>query len=169
MTIAELQSRLRGAAVTDVMVAGFIDRAETPLRFRPVLQNIYVTCREVILEMGVVRTTGAMQLSLSHGINFKLELEDGMLPVSMSLRELVLADPDGANELVAIHLWSPKEDSAGLRCLAARIDLANGQEIFVDPTYHFGIRLGGREQQATWTENWPGAHDAQVQTISLRP
>ena len=28
-------------------------------------------------------------------------------------------------------------------------------DLFLDPTYYFGIRLGGASQQAVWAENSP--------------
>src|SRR5947207_2123250 len=67
-----------------------------------------------------------------------------MQPATMSLSELVLSDPEGTNEIVELRLWSPADVGEELRCSAMRLDLANGQKIFADPTYHLGAALLGR-------------------------
>jgi len=53
----------------------------------------------------------------------------------------------------AIRLWNMDVRDGELVCGAMQLDLANGQQIFIDPTYHFGMRVGGSEQRAIWLEN----------------
>jgi hypothetical protein len=40
--------------------------------------------------------------------------------------------------------------------------LAGGQRLFVDPSWIFGIHLGGREQERSWAENLGGALPGEV-------
>ena len=51
---------------------------------------------------------------------------------------------------------------SGVTCAALELRLQNGQVVFFDPSYHFGIRIGGIEQEATWRKNWPGAESLDV-------
>lgn len=53
-------------------------------------------------------------------------------------------------------MWGVETTPDGVECAAAQLDLANGQVIFLDPTYHFGIRLGDARQYSIWLENLPG-------------
>jgi hypothetical protein len=90
-----------------------------------------------------------------------------MLSAVTSVREQCLDDADGRNDLSVMRFWDATEDEAGLRCAAAQLDLTNGQQIFVDPTYHFGIRIGGALQKRIWLENWPTAKQALEHIVHL--
>ena len=167
MTIADFQNQMRGSSISDVQLVGFVDQSETPLRFRPILQYAYFICGSLVLEMETIETTGSMRLTWVSEVRFKFELEDGMSPAIMSLCEQIMADPDSDNRLTSLCLWSPADVTDGIRCSAARFDLVNGQQIFADPSYHFGIRLGGPDQERRWMDTWPSANQAPVQVLTL--
>jgi hypothetical protein len=162
----ELETELRRTRINDIQIAGFVDQTEA-LSFQPMLQFIYLSFGSHLLELRTVGTTGTMCLSFAEGIRHGFDIEDGMQPATMSLNELVLLDPEGSNELVELRFWSPIEVGEELRCSAMRLDLNNGQKIFVDPTYHFGFRLGGLEQERIWRENWPNALGAPQHVLRL--
>jgi hypothetical protein len=108
-----------------------------------------------------------MRISVDVKIEIPFQLEEGMTAAVASLREQCLDDADGDNHLRAIRFWALTEDEAGLCCAAAQLDLVNGQQIFVDPSYHFGMRIGGSQQRESWRENWPAAKQALERLISL--
>jgi hypothetical protein len=167
MTLLEFHSRLIGSSVSDVLFPGFIDQDESPARFRPLLQSTYFECGSAYLKMEVISTTGTMRLSIEDKIEIPAQIEEEMTAATASLREQYLDDSDGQNDLSAIRLWNVTEDETGLRCAAAQLDLVNGQQIFVDPTYHFGIRIGGPRQRDIWYESWPDAQRALEHVVSL--
>lgn len=154
MKLAELRTVLIGAGIDDVLVAGFVDTSERPLRFYALYRAVFVECGGVLLRFGVLGDTGRMQITRTDVLSCG-DLDEDLEPASTSLRQVVLDDPDGANQLRSLHLWDLADSSDGIECSAARIDLANGQKVFLDPTYHFGIRLGGAWQQTVWVENSP--------------
>lgn len=45
------------------------------------------------------------------------------------------------------------ETQEELVCGAVELRLVNGQVIFLDPSYYFGINIGGREQKQIWEIN----------------
>lgn len=167
MKIEELKDRLLGSSLTDIQLTGFIDQDETPPRFRPNLQFVYLTCGSALLEFAAIGTTGTMRTSFVDGLTGGFGAEDGMVPAATSLRELVFMDPQGTHSVVELCLWSATETNDGLQCSAARLGLANDQQLFIDPTYHFGIRLGGPEQEKLWRESWPKASTARQQVFRL--
>jgi len=114
-----------------------------------------------------IDTTGTMRVSLVDQVNDSADLDDDMVPAVASLREQVLDDADGSNMLLELRLWNLVEDERGLRCAAAQLQLANGQQIFVDPTYHFGIRVGGARQRDIWSDTWPAAKSARERVVKL--
>lgn len=154
MIPSEIQSALRGTGLKDIIVTGFVEKGEQPVRFHALWRVVYFECDGVWLKMAVVGDSGRMRLSVVHTVCYEAELDDDMLPALSSVRLQVLRDPDGSNTLAAIRLWNISESSKEVQCAAARLDLVNGQRIFVDPSNYFGIQLGGREQEEVWGENW---------------
>lgn len=167
MTAADLESRLRGAGVSDVLLPGFVDDEVQPHRFRALPQAIYFECDSSLLKFEAIATTGTMRLSLVDNVSTSVDLDDDLVPAIASLREQVLDDADGSNLLLELRLWNLAEDEDGLRCAAAQLQLANGQQIFVDPTYHFGIRVGGARQRDIWSDTWPAARGAREHVVKL--
>jgi hypothetical protein len=167
MTAADLESRLRGAGVGDVLLPGFVDDEAQPHRFRALPQAIYFECDSSLLKFETIATTGTMRVLLVDTVSGSVDLDDDMVPAIASLREQVLDDPDGSNLLLELRLWNLAEEEDGLRCAAAQLRLANGQQIFVDPTYHFGIRVGGTRQRDIWFDTWPDAKDAREHVVEL--
>lgn len=167
MTAAELESRLRGAGVSDVLLPGFVDDEAPPHRFRALPQAIYFECDSSLLKFETIATTGTMRVLLVDTVSGSVDLDDDMVPAIASLREQLLDDADGSNLLLELRLWNLAEDEGDLRCAAAQLRLANGQHIFVDPTYHFGIRVGGTRQRDIWFDTWPGAKGAREHVVQL--
>ena len=168
MTLAELEANLRGTSLDDILLPGFIDQEAAPVRLRAMLQTVYLECGSSLVELAAIGTTGTMRVSLSERIRHTFELEEGMIAAVTSIRQQILNDADGSNEVGAIRLWGVNDRNGDLHCAAMLIELANEQQIFVDPTYHFGIRLGGSEQRTSWLENWPGAATAFEHVLVLR-
>jgi hypothetical protein len=118
--------------------------------------------------MVAIETTGSMRLSVRDKIEIPVQIEEeDMTAAVTSLREQYLDDSDGRGDLSAIRFWNAKEDETGLLCAALQIELVKGQQIFIDPTYHFGIRIGGPRQRDIWFENWPAAKVAVEHVVSL--
>lgn len=167
MTASDLESRLRGAGVSDVLLPGFIDDEVQPHRFRALPQVIYFECDSLLLKFETIATTGTMRVSLVDNVSGSVDLDDDMVPAIASLRQQVLDDVDGSNLLRELRLWNLAEEEEGLRCAAAQLQLVNGQQIFVDPTYHFGIRVGGARQRDIWCDTWPAAKGAREHVVGL--
>lgn len=76
---------------------------------------------------------------------------------TMSIRDMVLTDADGTNQIASITLLGPDFRPESVACATVQLELDNGQVIFFDPSYYFGIRTGGLEQRSIWLDNAPGA------------
>ncbi len=152
-----LLTELAATTLDDIHVVGFVDDAESPPRFYGQLRLMYLDLGGRLLELRCIEDSGSMRMALVREFSKAEDLDDDLQPCVMSIRELVLADPDGENRIVAIRLWGGSFDNDSISCSAAQLEFKNGQVVFADPTYHFGIRLGGAEQRATWLQDWPGA------------
>jgi hypothetical protein len=167
MTLLELQSRLNGLGVSDILVPGFVDQDEQPVRFRSLPHVVYFECGSVYMKMEIISTTGLMRITISDKLDMPIGIEEDMTAAVTSLREQCLDDVDSENGLDSIRFWGLLEEENGLRCAAAQLDLVSGQQIFVDPSYHFGIRIGGPRQKEIWRENWPAAEQASERIVGL--
>lgn len=106
MTIADLESRLRGAGVSDVLLPGFIDDEVQPHQFRALPQAIYFECDSSLLKFETIATTGMMRVLLVDNVSGSIDLDDDMVPAIVSLREQVLDDADGSNRLLELRFWN---------------------------------------------------------------
>jgi hypothetical protein len=166
MTLNELENRLRGASLDDVLWGGFVDDEGALAQFFALRDAVYFGFGARLVEFRTIGTTGTMRVALVEAVA-PAGLDGDMVAAVSSVREEVLDDSTGRNKVVALRLWSAREIEAGLQCAAAQIDLANGQMIFLDPTYYFGIRLGAHDQKQRWFENWPGAIEADEVVLAL--
>lgn len=169
VTLTQLEGKLRGCRVEDVLFAGFLDEEEVPTRFRALQDVVYFKCQLFMLTLEAIDSAGRLRVSLTERVRSDPRLVDeNLAPAVMSVGDQVLDDSSGRNELVAIHLWGAMELPEELQCHAFQLDVSNGQQIFVDPTYHFGLRLGGPTLRQLWRDNWPGAAQRQDRLLSLR-
>lgn len=80
-------------------------------------------------------------------VRYQFEYDEDMIKVKSSVKELVLVSSILANNIVKdIEL----KDGTEKNCAAAKIVLENGQIIFVDPGFPYGIGVGGKEQEQYW-------------------
>jgi len=162
--LTNLEARLRGKALTDVVLTGFVDHDDAPAQFHSVLHFLYFELDALLLEMATLGDSGRMQLHFVDAPRFVASEED-MIPAITSIRQQVIRDTESDNRLAKLQLWDVSDAQDELTCAAARLELANGQKIFVDPSYHFGIVLGGSEQQEIWEQNWRALRDSQVEIL----
>jgi hypothetical protein len=70
-----------------------------------------------------------------------------MIKVKLSIIEFVLVTSMLVNNTVKqIEL----QDGTEKNCAAAKIILEDGQIIFLDPSFVYGIGIGGKEQEDYW-------------------
>ncbi|WP_437778972.1 hypothetical protein [Sorangium sp. So ce1097] len=164
MMMSKIKVALSGARLTDVLVTGFIDKDDRPARFHALWRAVYFEFDNMLLKTAVAGDSGRIRLSLADEVSNEADLDDDMLPALSSVRLQVLRDPDGANVLATLRTWNTSHSPEWIECSAARLDLVNGQQIFVDPLNYFGIQLGGREQEEVWKEN---AQESWLESVDI--
>jgi hypothetical protein len=153
--ISDLARAIRNRSLDDVLVTGFIEKDAQPLQFCANYRTLYFDCGGVFLKSSVVRDEGELSLAIVDGpIADSYPEDEDLLPAMSSVREVVLFDPNGSNSLVSVHLWNVRENGSGIVSAALRFDLSNGQKIFVDPSYFFGMRIGNAQQEQIWNEGF---------------
>jgi hypothetical protein len=154
MLFSEFVNVLIGRSLDDVLVAGFVEKESQPLRFCADYRSLYFDCGGLFVEASVVRSEGVLTLAIVSEPGPGQYDDDDMVVAISSIRDVVLFDPNGSNLLTSIHLWNVQEDAAGIASAALRLDLSNNQQIFIDPSYYFGMRIGGAEQERIWSDGF---------------
>jgi hypothetical protein len=155
--IIDKLNNLIASTLDDIQLVGFVDGDETPCTFYAQLRLLYLEVGGDIWELRCVEDTGTMRMRQASNVSGDPDQDGDLRPATMSVRELILDDPDGSNRIEAVRLWNPTFGVVSADCWAAQFDLENGQVLFIDPSYHFGIRLGRSEQRDRWLRDWPGA------------
>ena len=143
------------AGIDDVLVAGFTEVSEKPLRFHHLFWAVFFEFGGELLKFAAIGDSGRMSIERTERVWYD-SLDDDLEPASASIRQIVLDNSDGTGRLASAQLWDFQMSQTGIECAAVRFELANGQIVFLDPTYHFGIRVGGASQEAIFAENSGG-------------
>lgn len=78
-----------------------------------------------------------------------------MLPCKTSVSQIILTDSMSAKNTVKSLVINGMEsnDNNQLVCNSLQLNLDNGQELFIDQSFYYGINIGGAEQRKFWNEN----------------
>lgn len=145
-------AELRTARAWDVQIPGFIDRDGRYPRFTPMSATAYVALEEGYLRLDSVGNHGQLALRLVSEVEVPeaLEGEDEEFSLA-SFGEPFLADAHSDFRVTRIR-WAVNDESDSLtgtvRC--AEFEFENSWPLFVDPGWHFGIRLQGAGAFDRW-------------------
>lgn len=158
--------RIKDAPITDILQLGCIDKTAVALSEVTIFhERIYIVFGDVLLKLESVNQYSELKLQFVDQIkvDFDFELLDNTLLVTISVTELLLDDTLHNNAIAAIDVYQ-KEDSFEKKqlCAAIGFHLAGGQYLFFDPTFDFGINVGGRRKRELWQENYPNTETDKI-------
>ncbi len=138
-----------------IYILGFIDFDDKTLEFYPDMSVLYMQVgkKYMVLESDFETTKIKIEILKFIDINKKY---DEMTPVLSSLDEIILIDTLADNRIKNIILYNFSENLSSnsfIICDAIEIELKSGQHIFLDPSFHTGIGIGGLEQKKYWESN----------------
>ena len=139
-------SAIIGKKLTDIYTVGFIYLEEKP-EFTPDLRWMYFEFEDILIEFESFEQYSRLRIKKVLDVRYCFEYDEDMIKVKSSVREFVLISSLLANNIVkGIELIDGTEEN----CAAAKIVLENGQTIFIDPSFPYGIGVGGKEQEEYW-------------------
>lgn len=140
-------STIIGKKLTDIYTVGFIYPEEGRGEFTTDLRWIYFEFEDILVEFESFEQYSRLRMEKVSDVRYQFEYDEDMIKVKSSVKELVLVSSILANNIVKdIEL----KDGTEKNCAAAKIVLENGQIIFVDPGFPYGIGVGGKEQEQYW-------------------
>lgn len=140
-------STILGKELTDIYTIGFIYLEDGPNEFIPDLRWIYFEFEDILVEFESFEQFSRLKIEKVSDVRYPFERDGDMIKVRSSVKELVLASSIYAGNIVKeIELI----DGVEKNCAAAKIVLENGQTLFIDPGFPYGIGVGGEEQEKYW-------------------
>lgn len=148
--VLKMLSTVIGKELTDIYTVGFIYPEKKWAEYTPDLRWLYFEFEDILAEFESVEQYSRLRIRKVTDINYPFEQDEDMIRVRSSVRDLVLISSMLAGNIVkAIEL----KDGTEKNCAAAKIVLENGQTIFIDPGFPYGIGVGGNEQEEYWHYN----------------
>jgi len=140
-------SAIIGKELTDIYTIGFIYLEEGESEFTSDLRWVYFEFEDILIEFESFEQYSRLRMKKVPDIQYPFEDDGDMVKVKSSVKEFILVSSILAGNIVKdIEL----KDGTEKNCAAAKIVLENGQTIFIDPGFPYGIGIGGKEQEKYW-------------------
>ena len=141
------------ARVEDFLLQGYVVEEEGTLRFRPMLDAIFLKLEGRLIRMESTEQYSAVELSEVQTVAPTFEVDPDTQFCVSSAGELLLLNPMGDNRIECVEGYGWRRvgeidqfDAIGLR-------LYSGQYLFFDPSFLFGMKVGGERQREYWLRN----------------
>lgn len=133
-------------------MTGFVDIEDGIAQFYHDLRFIYFEINSKYIEFESINQFSKLKIKVVDSVEHNFEIDEDMLKAKSSVSEIILNDTmANGNDIDNIIFYNLEADE--LICDAIEIELVNGQVIFLDPSYLFGINIGGKEQKQIWKSN----------------
>ncbi|MGA4960087.1 hypothetical protein [Streptomyces lavendulocolor] len=143
---------LRGEKVYDIRIAGYTDRDERVPRFTPLGRQVYLALDSgghVLLES--LGNHGQLSIRKVTDYEFPHELAGGDEEFTVGgCGPQYLGDLTDQSVVAVRYVLNAESDTAAGTVRCAEFEFACKQRLFVDPGYHWGIRLQGAGAYETW-------------------
>lgn len=140
--------------IEDIYLTGFVDIEDGIAEFYPDLRFIYFEINSKFIEFESINQYSKLRIKVVSSVNHNFEIDKDMMKGKASVSEIILTQ-DGAigNCIDNIKFYNLEKKEEELICDAVEITLQNKQVIFMDPSFYFGINIGGYEQKKIWKLN----------------
>lgn len=140
-------STIIGKKITDIYIVGFVYLEEGQNEFTPDLRWMYFEFEDILIEFESFKQYSRLRMERVLDIRYRFEYDEDMIKVKSSVKELVLVSSILSDNIVKDIEF---KDGTEKNCAAVKIILENGQIIFIDPSFPYGIGVGGKEQEEYW-------------------
>lgn len=137
-------SSIIGKKLTDIYTVGFMYLWEEPREYSPDLRWLYFEFGDTLIEFESIEQYSRIKIEEVADVRYLFETDEDMIKLKSSVKEIVLVSSIRSNNVVkSIELKDGTEEN----CDAVKIMLENGQVIFLDPAFPYGIGMGGTQQE----------------------
>jgi len=160
--------KVRGESIADIQQIGIVEIEAGISEITTFHTHVFIIFDSIKLKFESINQYSKLLFRTVEEIKFEIEVEEEMIPVKSSIAEIVLNDTMGDNRVSSIDIYGLElNDDKNYICDAISLHLACGQELFFDPTYLFGINIGGQRQKNLWMENFPNSPSKSILKKSI--
>lgn len=150
--INEFREALKNKTITDIYSVGFVDDEDGISVFHENLNYLYIEMESRYIKLQSINQYSALKIQMVDRIDYDYEIDEDWKKAKTSIANVVLNDSMSlGNKISKLILYNLNDKE--LTCDAAEFVLENGQILFLDPSYLFGINIGGIEQKKVWEDN----------------
>lgn len=140
--------------IEDIYLTGIVDNEDGVANFYHDLRFIYFEINSLFIEFESINQFSKLRIKIVDSVGHNFEIDEDMMKGKSSVSEIILRDTMAkGNDIDYVIFYNLEEYEEELRCDAMEIQLVNEQVIFLDPSYFFGINIGGDEQKQMWKFN----------------
>ncbi|WP_061236042.1 hypothetical protein [Leptospira weilii] len=144
--------------IQDIKTWGLFDLADGIGEFIPQFKFLYLCTSSGIIAFESIEQYSKLKISCHEKIQLPLELEfikreEDLILTILSISELILVNPMADNLVDKMEIFNYVQLQDEIHCDSLNVILKNKQNIFLDPTFLQGIKIGGIEQYKFWIEN----------------
>lgn len=152
--IEQLKDFIKNMELVDIILVGSMELNNEGTQFYPDLRFMYFVFTSGLIEFESVEQYSKLKLSISESIRYEFEIDEDMVKAKTSISDIVLEDTmDSGNIIKDLVFYNLECKGSEIICDALEIILINEQTIFLDPSYYFGINIGGIRQKERWKVN----------------
>lgn len=151
--IEYLKKIIKNHNVENIYLTGFVDIEDGVAQFYHDLRFVYFEINSKYIKFESINQFSKLQLKITDSIEYNFEIDEDMIKAKSSVDELILNDTMANGNDIDNIIFYNLEGREELICDAVEIKLVNGQVIFLDPSYYFGINIGGKKQKQMWKIN----------------
>ncbi len=164
--LEELKYLFENSKIEDIYTVGFVDVEGEEYQYYPLYNYLFIELGNKIIRLEANQDNLRLSFKIVDGMDYQFEIDEEMLYAKSSINTIVLDDIwSSSNNVKEVLFYGLDELSNS--CLAAEIILLNGQVIFLDPSYEFGINIGGERLKEAWKDNCSGAEKIKLSRICI--
>jgi hypothetical protein len=149
-----LFTKLKNKNITDIVRVGFIDIEDNIAEMTIMNEYMFIEFDDIFLKLTSVEQYSRLKIELSDNLSFDFEIDEDMIKSKVSVDTIMLDDTMADNRIDFLELYTSSTiDDNQLICDAISIHLVCNQEIFIDPSFYFGLNVGGINQKKKWFDN----------------
>lgn len=151
--IRDIKKIVKDNNIEDIYLTGFVDIEDGIAQFYHDLRFIYFEINSKYIEFESINQFSRLKVKIVDSVEHNFEIDEDMIKAKSSVSEIILNDTMANGNDIDNIVFYNLEEQEELICDAIEINLVNGQVIFLDPSYYFGINIGGKEQKRMWKLN----------------
>ncbi|MCR5835891.1 MAG: hypothetical protein K6G88_05245 [Lachnospiraceae bacterium] len=150
--IEQIINDAKNKCIDDIIMVGFIDIDEIA-QFYSDKRFLYFQIGEIYIEFASIEQFSRLRIRTCDEIPFDYEIDEDMIRGKTSIAELILNDSMSiGNSITSASIYDL--DRKNYTCAALELILENGQILFLDPSFYFGINIGDNRQKDIWKDNY---------------